>query len=106
MDDVLIVIVSETPRQLLVIHLWFILPESPASGHLVRVGQLELPAVAGPGDEVLAGLVGEELQQELPQLDGPRALEPGQQLGGVGGRLALVPRLLLLDLEDGGVEAV
>ena len=76
MDDVLIVIVSETSRQLLVIHLGFILPESPPSRHLVRVGQFELPAVAGPGDEVLAGLVGEELQQELPQLDGARALEP------------------------------
>ena len=82
MDDVLIVIVSETSRQLLVIHLGFILPESPASRHLVRVGQLELPAVAGPGDEVLAGFVGEELQQELPQLDGARALVAGQQRRG------------------------
>ena len=57
MDDVLIVIVSETPRQLLVIHLWFILPESPAARHLVRVGQLDLPAVPGPGDEVLTAFV-------------------------------------------------
>ena len=53
-----------------------------AVSHLVRVGELELPAVAGPGDELLAALVGEELQQELPQLDGARALVAGQQRGG------------------------
>ncbi len=38
--------------------------------HLVRVGELEFPGVASPGDEGGARLVGEELQQELPQLDG------------------------------------
>ena len=53
-----------------------------AVSHLIRVGELELPAVAGPWDELLAALVGEELQQELPQLDGARALVAGQQRGG------------------------
>ena len=53
-----------------------------AVSHLIRVGELELPAVAGPGDELLAALVGEKLQQELPQLDGARALVAGQQRRG------------------------
>ena len=38
--------------------------------HLIGVGHLELPAVPRPGDKVLTGLVGEQLQDELPQLDG------------------------------------
>ena len=69
-DYVLVVIVSEPPGQLLVVHLGLVLPDAPPPGHLVRVGHLELPAVPGPGDEVLTSLVCEELQQELPQLDG------------------------------------
>lgn len=73
MDYVLVVVVAEAARQLLVVHLGLVLADAPASGHLVRVGQLELPTVAGPGDERLAGFVRQELQQELPQLDGARA---------------------------------
>ena len=80
-DYVLVVIVSEPPGQLLVVHLGLVLPDAPPPGHLVRVGHLELPAVPGPGDEVLAGLVGEQLQQELPQLDGTRAREGGAARG-------------------------
>jgi len=74
-DDVLVVIVSEPPGQLLVVHLGLVLPDAPPPGHLVRVGHLELPAVAGPDDEVLARLVRQQLQQELPQLDGSRSCE-------------------------------
>ena len=87
-NNILVVIISKTPRQLLVVHLGLVLPDAPPPGHLVRVGHLELPAVPGPGDEVLAGLVGEELQQELPQLDGARAREGGaaRGLGDQGGR--------------------
>ena len=43
--------------------------------NLIWVGELELPAVPGPGDELLAGLVRQQLQQELPKLDRTRALE-------------------------------
>ena len=50
--------------------------------NLIRVCEFELPAVPGPGDELLAGLVREELQQELPQLDGAGALVTSQQGGG------------------------
>ena len=42
---------------------------------LIWVGELELPSVAGPRDELLAGLVRQELQQELPKLDRTRALK-------------------------------
>ena len=44
------------------------------SDYLIGVGELELPGVPRPGDEGGAGLVGEELQQELPQLDGTGTL--------------------------------
>lgn len=39
------------------------------TSHLIRVRELEFPAVACPADEGLARLVGQELQEELPQLD-------------------------------------
>lgn len=45
----------------------------PGRSHLVWVGKFEFPAVARPADEGLAGLVGEQFQQELPQLDGSTA---------------------------------
>ena len=45
--------------------------------HLVRIRHLELPAVPRPGDEGLTGLVGEELQDELPELDGPGGRDGG-----------------------------
>ena len=80
-DNVLVIIISEASRQLLVIHLGLVFPDAPPPGHLVRVGHLELPAVPGPGDEVLTRLVCEELQQELPQLDGPGPGEAGALLG-------------------------
>ena len=56
-DNVLVVVISETSGEFLVVHLGFVLPDSPPSRHLVRVRHLELPAVSGPGDEVLAGFV-------------------------------------------------
>ena len=56
-DDVLVVVIPQTTGEFLIVHLWLILPGSPPAGHLVRVRHLELPAVSGPGDEVLAGFV-------------------------------------------------
>lgn len=44
-----------------------------ATPHLIWVGQLEFPAVACPADEGLARLVGQQLQEKLPQLDGAAA---------------------------------
>ena len=68
-DDVLVVVVTQAARQLLVVHLRLVLADAPAARHLVRVGQLELPIIARPRDEVLAVLVRQLLEQELPQLD-------------------------------------
>ena len=75
MDDILVIIVSQTAREFLIVHLWLVFPHAPPPGHLVRVGQLELPAVPGPGDEVLTGFVSQKLEEELPQLDRAGALE-------------------------------
>ena len=58
--------------------------------HLIRIRELELPAVAGPGDELLARLVGQQLQQELPQLDRARALETATTLVFIGCVLLIV----------------
>lgn len=68
-DDILVVVVAQTATQFFVIHFWFVLPDAPSAGHLVRVRKFEFPAVACPGDESLARLVRQQLQQELPQLD-------------------------------------
>ena len=72
-DDVLVVIISERAGQLLVVHLGLVLPVAPPGGHLVGVDHLELPPVPGPGDEVLACFVRQQLEQKLPELDGTGA---------------------------------
>ena len=41
------------------------------STHLIRASHLVLPAIAGPGYEVLAVLVAQLLEDELPKLDRP-----------------------------------
>lgn len=38
--------------------------------YLVRVSKLELPSIPCPADKRLTGFVREQLQKELPQLDG------------------------------------
>ena len=58
--------------------------------HLIRISELELPAVAGPRYELLARLVGQQLQQELPQLDRARALETVTTLVFIGCVLLIV----------------
>lgn len=62
MYDILIIVVPEAPRKLLVVHFRLIFPNAPSSGHFVRIGQFELPAIAGPRDEALTGSVGEQLE--------------------------------------------
>ena len=72
-DDVLVVVVAETPAQFLVVHLGLVLPRAPPAGHLLGVDQFELPLAAGPGDAVLAVAIRQQLEEKLPQLDGARA---------------------------------
>lgn len=61
-----------------VLFIWLTHQDLPASvpvtsrvvtSHLIGVRELEFPAVACPADEGLARLVGQKLQEELPQLD-------------------------------------
>ena len=75
MNDILVVVVAQPATEFLVVHLGLVLAYAPATRHLVRIGQLEFPAVAGPRNEALAVLVGEQLQKELPQLNWTRARE-------------------------------
>lgn len=58
-DDVLVVVIAQAAAQLLVVHLGLVFPLSPPAGHLIGVGELELPSVPGPADERLAGFVRE-----------------------------------------------
>lgn len=66
---VLVVVVSERPAKLVVVHVWLALPLAPFARHLVRVEQLELAIATLPRDTGRVGLVSEQLEQELPQLD-------------------------------------
>jgi len=68
-DDILVVVISNTSTQLFVVHLGFVLPLAPSARHLVRIGHPEFPAVAGPRDDVAVGGAEEQFEQELPQLD-------------------------------------
>lgn len=67
--DVLVVVVAEGPAEFIVVHIGLALPLPPAPRHLVGVRHLELPVGTFPGDAAGVGAVGEQLQQELPQLD-------------------------------------
>ena len=73
--DVLVIVVAESAAQLVVVHVGLALALAPALGHLVRVGHLELSVGALPGDDAGVVAVGQQLQQELPQLDLARTWE-------------------------------
>ena len=57
--------IPKASGELLVVHLWLVLSDSPSSGNLIWITHLELPAVTGPVDKVLAALVCEELKKKL-----------------------------------------
>ena len=59
--------IPKASGELLVVHLWLVLPDTPPPRNLVRIAHLELPAVTGPVDKVLATFVREELQKKLKQ---------------------------------------
>jgi len=65
-NDVLVIVVSHTAWQFLVIHLGLVLAHAPPPCDFVRVGHLELPSVPRPCYQVLAGLVRQQLKQKLP----------------------------------------
>lgn len=93
-NDVLVVVVTETSAQFLVVHLRLVLPRTPAPGHLLWVNQLELPLPSRPGNAILAIAIRQQFQQKLPELDGAGARGVGRSdLGGwagAGGRIGTV----------------
>lgn len=60
--DLLVVVVADRSAQLVVVHAGLPFSDAPEHRHGLRVQELELPAVAGPGDDVRVLLVLEELQ--------------------------------------------
>ena len=57
LDDVLVVIVSKSSWQLVVIHVVFILPEAPKSGHFFCINQLEFAVIISPGYDVFVLMI-------------------------------------------------
>ena len=60
--DLLVVVVAYGPAQLVVVHAGFPFSDAPEHRDGLRIQELELPAVAGPGNDVGVLLVLEELQ--------------------------------------------
>lgn len=70
LDDVLVVVVTKPTAELLVVHGGLAFSLAPATSDFWRVDNLELPVpLVGPLDARLALSVGQQFQQELPQLD-------------------------------------
>ena len=74
-NDALVVIVTEAPAQLLVVHARFVLPRAPLSSNLFGVIQFELPLTPSPRDAVLVLPICQQLEEELPELYRARASE-------------------------------
>lgn len=71
--DALAVVVAQATAELVVVHPRLVLARAPVPGNLLRLQDAELVAVAGPLDHVLLVRREEEVEQELPQLDGSTA---------------------------------
>lgn len=69
LDNILVVVVPETTTQLLVVHFGLVFPQAPSSRDFVGVLQLELRALARPGDVGRCQRVVQLVQKKLPQLD-------------------------------------
>lgn len=70
---VLVIIIPKTATKFFVVHLGLVLADTPSARHLVGVSQFEFPFVARPGYERLTSTIGQQFQQELPQLYGSTA---------------------------------
>lgn len=71
--DALAVVVAQASAQLVVVHPGLVLACAPVPGNLLRLQDAEFVAVAGPLDHVLLVRGEQQVEQELPQLDGPTA---------------------------------
>lgn len=82
--DILVVIVSESSAQFVVVHVWLRLAFSPTFRHLVWVDKPKLPRLALPADTVGIRRISEQLQQKLPKLYLPaRALSDQSVRGSI-----------------------
>jgi len=65
-----LIVIPKRPAHCLVVHVWFVLVQTPKSGHSLAVDQLEHPLLpVAPLDELGAAvLVLKEFEQELPEV--------------------------------------
>jgi len=57
LDDILIVIISESTAEFVVIHVMLILTKPPEAGDFFSVHQLEFSIIIGPGNDVFVLMV-------------------------------------------------
>lgn len=57
---VFVIIVTKGTAEFVVVHVGLAFPLSPASGHFIRIGHLELSIGAFPGDAICIRAVGEQ----------------------------------------------
>ena len=69
LDNVLLVVISESSGELVEVHDWIAFPDAPQPGEFDRVDDPKFETVAGPGEDGSMFAVSEKLQNELPQLD-------------------------------------
>lgn len=69
MKDPLVVVISQSPAQFIVVHLGFALPGPPEPSHFIWILDDKLAIVPLPGDDIMILLFPEQLQDEVPQLD-------------------------------------
>ena len=67
--DVLVVIVSQSSAKLVVVHVGFVFALTPLSGDFVGIHEFEFAVGAFPRDASGVLGVGQELEEELPQLN-------------------------------------
>lgn len=67
--DVLVVIVSQSSAKLVVVHVGFVFALAPLSGDFVGIHEFEFAVGAFPSDASGVLGVGQELEEELPQLN-------------------------------------
>ena len=68
LHDALFIVIAERAAQLVIVHGWPILLDTPTASNLFRFYELKFHASASPGDEVGIGWVIQEGDKELPQL--------------------------------------
>lgn len=67
--DVFVVIISQSSAKLVVVHVGLVFALAPLSGDLVGIHEFEFAVGAFPSDASRVLRVGQEFEEELPQLD-------------------------------------